>query len=231
MSTALSTVLRRSTQQSPSIHRLFHGSAATAAKKASSSANRGSRLAGRLRFYKQVGVIDVAAPWENDDTAAASETVESPISAGVDGTKSASGIHHGAQDIEDNQQLKDMLSPRIPGSTESINVETWYGITLDGRNLKTPMGLPLALPSKHLAFAIAAEWDAQKKYLQPAQMPFMTLACTALDQAAMHPKVYREQALSFLPTDTVRILTLNERANERASSRFDPIRFDPDGMA
>jgi hypothetical protein len=137
MSTALSTVLRRSTQQSPSIHRLFHGSATTAAKKASSSASRGSRLAGRLRFYKQVGVIDVGAPWESDDTDS-SPVVESPISAGVDGTKSASGVHHMAQDTKDNQQLKDMLSPRIPGSTESIHVESWYGITLDGRNLKSP---------------------------------------------------------------------------------------------
>lgn len=204
MSTALSTVLRRSTQQSHAIHRFFHGSATTAAKKASSSASRGSRLAGRLRFYKQVGVIEVAAPWENDDTDS-SAVVESPISAGVDGTKSASGVHHIAQDITDNQQLKDMLSPRIPGSSESIDVESWYGITLDGRNLKSPMGLPLAVPSKHLAFAIAAEWDAQKKYLQPTQMPLMTLTCTALDQAAMHPNVYREQSLSYLPTDTVRI--------------------------
>jgi ATP synthase F1 complex assembly factor 2 len=67
------------------------------------------------------------------------------------------------------------------------------------------VGLPLAVPSKHLAFAIAAEWDAQKKYLQPTQMPLMTLTCTALDQAAMHPSVYREQSLSYLPTDTVRI--------------------------
>jgi hypothetical protein len=144
MSMALSTVLRRSTQQSvsPSIHRLFHGSATTAAKKASSSASRGSRLAGRLRFYKQVGVIDVAAPWENDNTDS-SPVVESPISAGVDGTKSASGVHHINidQDIKDNQQLKDMLSPRIPGSTESIHVESWYGITLDGRNLKSPSTL------------------------------------------------------------------------------------------
>lgn len=78
------------------------------------------------------------------------------------------------------------------------------------------MGLPLAVPSKHLAFAIAAEWDAQKKFLQPTQMPLMTLTCTALDQAAMHPNVYREQSLSYLPTDTVRILTLNERASIRS---------------
>ena len=66
------------------------------------------------------------------------------------------------------------------------------------------MGQKLAVPSERLAYAIAAEWDAQTKQLQPANMPFMTLACTALDQVAHYPDVYREQALNFLPTDTVR---------------------------
>ena len=65
------------------------------------------------------------------------------------------------------------------------------------------MGNKLAVPSEKLAHMIAAEWDAQDKHLRPVNMPLMTLACTALDQVAHHPNVYREQSLRFLPTDTV----------------------------
>jgi ATP synthase F1 complex assembly factor 2 len=179
-----------------------------------STSSRDTRLAGRIRFYKQVGVAPVSAPWEkkkNDETTS-TPSVDSPISAGVDGSPSASGVHHlkskSSKNDDDDDALQWMLSPRRPGLLKDTNDKTtdcsWFGITLDGRSLSTPMGQTLAVPSERLAYAIAAEWDAQAKYLQPANMPFMTLACTTLDQAAHHPDFYREQALNFLPTDTVR---------------------------
>ena len=124
----------------------------------------------------------------------------------MDGTDSASGVHHIDDDSEDNRStFQSKLSPRIPGELPTFNDEiSWFGVTLDGRTLQTPLGQPLAVPSETLAHMIAAEWEAQEKKLQPANMPLMTLACTALDQAAHHPEVYREQTLRFLPTDTVR---------------------------
>lgn len=64
------------------------------------------------------------------------------------------------------------------------------------------MGQTLAVPSETLAYMIAAEWDSQTKELQPSNMPLMTLACTALDQAAHQPQFYRDTALNYLPTDT-----------------------------
>ena len=132
-------------------------------------------------------------------------TVDSPISAGVDGTQSATGIHH-PKEQSDTSYFEWMLTPRCPGKTSPSSTSSspsWYGVTLDGRTLSTPMGQKLAVPSKSLAYMIAAEWDAQTKQLQPTNMPFMTLACTTLDQAALHPHVYREEALKYLPTDTV----------------------------
>ena len=58
----------------------------------------------------------------------------------------------------------------------------WYGISLDGRSVRTPLGLPLSVPSLPLALAISSEWSSQGRYLVPAQMPLMTLTCTAIDQ-------------------------------------------------
>lgn len=170
-----------------------------------STTSSDTRLAGRPRFYKQVGVTSLEAPWEATPANEVIDTVKSPISAGVDGTDSASGVHQLSSSSSTPSSLQWMLSPRRPGTTETTNnKEKWFGVTLDGRAISTPMGQKLAVPSERLAYAIAAEWDAQTKQLQPANMPFMTLACTALDQVAHHPDVYREQALNFLPTDTVR---------------------------
>ena len=201
-------------------HHLWKASAAP--KQRMSSA---SRLSGRTRFYKEVGIRCLEIPpWEdikkikssattpsNNDND--SDTVASPISAGVDGTQSATGVHHIPQSKK-SLGLEKILTPRVPGqeplTTTDENNNTantsWYGITLDGRKVSTPMGQTLAVPSETLAYMIAAEWDLQTKALQPSNMPLMTLACTTLDQAAIHPQFYRDSALQYLPTDTVRII-------------------------
>jgi ATP synthase F1 complex assembly factor 2 len=98
---------------------------------------------------------------------------------------------------------REHLLPRRPGSAEFKDAADWYGVTLDGRVVKTPLGQILAVPSEMLAWAIAAEWDAQEISLRPAQMPLMTLVCTALDQTAPAPEVAQANSLLYLPTDTV----------------------------
>ena len=52
---------------------------------------------------------------------------------------------------------------------------------MDGRLLRTPSKAALRLPTLALAEAIAAEWNAQGKTVDPQTMPMMTLACTAID--------------------------------------------------
>jgi len=192
-----------------------------APKRLSSSAGAaGNRLSGRSRFYKEVGIqyLEIA-PWEDIEKSSSSTTtsnresdnITSPISAGVDGTQSATGVHHIPQSKKKSMCLEQILTPRCPGEestandgndNDSNNNTSWYGITLDGRKVSTPMGQTLSVPSETLAYMIAAEWDSQTKKLQPSNMPLMTLACTALDQAAIHPKFYRDAALQYLPTDT-----------------------------
>jgi len=88
-----------------------------------------------------------------------------------------------------------------------------FKITLDGRALKTPARNPLHLPNKELAIAIAAEWDAQtdlRKGIQPATMPLMTLASTAIDQALLDPDFIRNTCRSYLPTDSALFFTTEE---------------------
>lgn len=180
------------------------------AEKSNSNSNsndfttRDTRLAGRRRFYKYVGVESVGAPWDRAAASMTMRTVESPISAGVDGTQSATGVE---TKLTTDDLKKERLLPRKPGSAPPLTTSTdsvdWYGVTLDGRIVKTPLGQTLAVPSEMLAWAIAAEWDAQEKSLRPAQMPLMTLACTALDQTTSAPEVAQANSLIYLPTDTI----------------------------
>mmetsp|Transcript_15920 Transcript_15920/g.17592 ORF Transcript_15920/g.17592 Transcript_15920/m.17592 type:complete len:403 (+) Transcript_15920:48-1256(+) len=187
---------------------------------ASSPAGAGAGISGRSRFYQKVDIKPLAVvPWNSQQHA--NENVESPISAGVDGTRSASGIHHiPRKKTSDDSSLMRMLKPRHPGvewdqdddyvdyddndnNSNNNNPTEWYGVTLDGKSLSTPMGQTLAVPSETLAIMIAAEWDSQSKQgIQPSNMPLMTLACTTLDEAANHPKFYRDEALNYLRTDT-----------------------------
>lgn len=57
-----------------------------------------------------------------------------------------------------------------------------YGLALDGRPVRTPGGHPLALPTRKLAEAIAAEWAEQGEKIRPLTMPLMRLAATAMDR-------------------------------------------------
>ena len=62
-----------------------------------------------------------------------------------------------------------------------------WTVTLDGRPVRTPKRLPLILPRRAVAGAVAAEWAAQGQAVVPASMPMMTLASTALDIVAADP--------------------------------------------
>lgn len=59
-----------------------------------------------------------------------------------------------------------------------------YPIQLDGRPIRTPARAPLAVPTRALAGSLAAEWDAQREVIDPAQMPLTRLANSIIDGVA-----------------------------------------------
>lgn len=56
-----------------------------------------------------------------------------------------------------------------------------FAVQLDGRPVKTPAKAPLVVPTEALALAIAAEWDAQGKVVDPRTMPVTRAANSAID--------------------------------------------------
>ncbi len=63
--------------------------------------------------------------------------------------------------------------------------DTGFAVKLDGRGVKTPAKSPLIVPTRGLADAIAAEWQAQDETVNPETMPFTRSANSALDRVAV----------------------------------------------
>lgn len=59
-----------------------------------------------------------------------------------------------------------------------------FGVALDGRPVRTPAREPLAVPTRTLAEAIAAEWNGQGAEILPRSMPLTGLANAAIDRVA-----------------------------------------------
>jgi len=57
-----------------------------------------------------------------------------------------------------------------------------YTVRLDGRQLKTPAKAALTVPTRAMAQAIAAEWDAQTEKVDPLSMPVTRAANAAIDK-------------------------------------------------
>jgi chaperone required for assembly of F1-ATPase len=62
--------------------------------------------------------------------------------------------------------------------------EMRYNVQLDGRPVRTPARALLALPTRALATAVAAEWEAQGEEIDPASMVMTGLANAAIDRIA-----------------------------------------------
>lgn len=76
-----------------------------------------------------------------------------------------------------------------------------FAVVLDGRPIRTPAGAPLVVPTRRLAETIAAEWAAQGETVQPATMPAMQLASTAIDRVATQREAIVGELIRYAETD------------------------------
>lgn len=74
-------------------------------------------------------------------------------------------------------------------------------ILLDGKPVRTPARGLLRAPSQALADAMAAEWAAQEKEIDPFSMPLTRLVNVALDRVAAEAGAVRAEVASYAGTD------------------------------
>ncbi|WP_204113243.1 ATP12 family chaperone protein [Shimia biformata] len=68
---------------------------------------------------------------------------------------------------------------------EVIEVDGGFGITLDGRSVKTPAKAALVMPTRAMAEAAAQEWQAQDQEIDPTTMPVTRSANAAIDKVSI----------------------------------------------
>lgn len=74
------------------------------------------------------------------------------------------------------------VKKRVYSTVTVAPVAEGFVVALDGRSLQSPGGRPLVLPTRPVAEAIAAEWEAQEGTIKPRGMPGMSFAATVTDR-------------------------------------------------
>jgi len=99
-----------------------------------------------------------------------------------------------------------------------------FGLTLDGKPLRTPGRAEYGLPTLALAEALAGEWNAQVKDIVPSTMPLTTLAATGQDRVPVLRDKTIDEAAAYGATDLVcyRVAEPAELAVRQAAT-WDPL--------
>lgn len=86
----------------------------------------------------------------------------------------------------------------VPASEEAAGT---YAVLLDNRPVRAPGGTSLAVESRALAEAIAAEWAAQGEEIVSESMPLTQLAFTALERVAPGRAAVEAHLRTYAETD------------------------------
>lgn len=99
-----------------------------------------------------------------------------------------------------------------------------WSVLLDGRPIKTPGKRSLALPSETLAEAVAAEWRAQAKVVDPGTMPVTRIANTAIEAVGERMREVANDVVAFAGSDLLCYRAAGPEALvTRQSGAWDPI--------
>lgn len=97
-------------------------------------------------------------------------------------------------------------------------------IALDGRPVRTPARGALAVPSRALAEALAAEWRRQGEVIDPASMPLTRLANTVIDGVAAAADEVAGEIRKYLGSDLLCYRAATpEGLSARQAAHWDPV--------
>jgi len=99
-----------------------------------------------------------------------------------------------------------------------------FRIVLDGRPVRTPARGFLVAPSRALAQALTAEWDAQGEIIDPATMPLTRLANSIIDGVVASPARVAVDIAKYLGSDLLFYRAeAPQRLVERQERLWDPV--------
>lgn len=98
-----------------------------------------------------------------------------------------------------------------------------HAVRLDGRPVKTPTRNELVLPTRKLADAVVAEWEAVEKILDPTLMPMTGFANAAIDRVGADRAGFAAAIAAYGETDLFCYrAAAGEPLAERQAAVWDP---------
>jgi chaperone required for assembly of F1-ATPase len=102
--------------------------------------------------------------------------------------------------------------------------EGGFAVHLDARRVMTPGKLPLTLPTRDMAEAIAAEWAAQEDEIQPLTMPVTRAANSAIERVTPQRAEVAQMLAAYAETDlTCHRAETPEVLAKRQAAAWDPL--------
>ncbi len=88
-------------------------------------------------------------------------------------------------------------------AVEVAETDGGFGIALDGKPMRTPAGHLFVAPTRALADASAAEWQAQGEKIVPHTMPMTQFVATSLDRVSVERQRIVRELAAFAETDLI----------------------------
>ena len=99
-----------------------------------------------------------------------------------------------------------------------------HAVRLDDKPVRTPAGRLLAAPTRRLAEALAAEWEAQHDVIDPAKMPLTRLVNSIIDGVSDRAAPVADEIARYLASDLICYRAGSPRGLvERQARHWDPI--------
>jgi chaperone required for assembly of F1-ATPase len=109
-------------------------------------------------------------------------------------------------------------------SVASAGADAAFALMLDGKPARTPGKERLAVPSRGIAEALAAEWQAQADRVDPATMPLTRLVNTVIDGVRGREAEVRDDIVKYAGSDLVCYRAqAPEQLVRRQAAHWDPV--------
>ncbi len=135
---------------------------------------------------------------------------------------------YGNEPLDPMEAARRNMRPKLPqrfykAASVEQREEGW-SVLLDGRPARTPARKLLAAPSRTVAEAIAAEWEAQRELIDPAAMPLTRLANAIIDGIVPASEPVRDDIARYLGSDLMCYRADQpERLVARQNATWDPV--------
>ncbi|WP_027554178.1 ATP12 family chaperone protein [Bradyrhizobium sp. Cp5.3] len=124
------------------------------------------------------------------------------------------------------QAARAPLRKRFYKEVGVAGAEGGFAVTLDGKPIRTPSSRQVVIPSRALADAVAAEWEAQREAIDPMTMPLTRLANSVIEGVVDRVGLVGDDLAKYFQTDLLFYRAGHpEELVAREAAHWDPVLF------